>query len=543
MNFFKQLQAMAWRYIIALAVFCLSILHLPLALLPLGRDQGVWTSVALALNAGDAMYAQILHFNLPGLGFLYALLFKVFPAPAAVVAAASWLASLIVMLAIAAILRRAGFELAAKLFLLLFAVLAAPAFDYWNIAQKDYLAFACLALAVAIMAAAEADKPKRWRWVFAAGAVVAVGSLFKPIYGLIGVPIAVLEFCRLQGFQSAKHCRQAIMSLTLLLMGFLAIAALFLVYLAMHQALMPAYHAIFQFAPWYATRSAPGWLFMTVLLLASTNMTNIAMPIASLINAVIMLPLVFLGFCIGLKKPQRLRLMWLYLLAGFALLAYFVQQKGFPYHAMPWIVCAAAFVAIAVVCLYHKTAASRWGRGLLALALLILVSRSLVFSHYGQGLLPAAFGVTTREAYLAEYYDPPDSSHPLDAEAAARWIASNTAADDTIVVWGMENQIYSLSQRHFAGRHHFSFLLDANIDATSPLGQWQAGLRQQYLASLTAQPPKYFIFLLKQPEQAISLAAGRAATLTQVPAVQAFLQQHYGFAKQFGRLVIFAYQQ
>ncbi|EKD82729.1 MAG: hypothetical protein ACD_39C01131G0004, partial [uncultured bacterium] len=57
------------------ALIIITIMHLPLSEMPLGRDQGVWATVGKAISNGEVFFKDLLHFNLPGLGFSYAIIF------------------------------------------------------------------------------------------------------------------------------------------------------------------------------------------------------------------------------------------------------------------------------------------------------------------------------------------------------------------------------------------------------------------------------------------------------------------------------------
>jgi len=55
-----------------LACVAVVLLNFPLTVCPLGIDQGVWSTVGLSINNGSVFFRDLLHFNLPGLGFSYA---------------------------------------------------------------------------------------------------------------------------------------------------------------------------------------------------------------------------------------------------------------------------------------------------------------------------------------------------------------------------------------------------------------------------------------------------------------------------------------
>lgn len=541
MSLLEFLERKSYTGILLFALLVMLVLHIPLGLMPLGRDQGVWSSVGFALTQGDVFFKDILHFNLPGLGFVFAFFMLFTDDPRVAVALVSFFGSAVTAVSMAQLLRFSVSESAAKIFLLFFALIAPPVFDYWNISQKDFMSMAFVLSASLLMHLADTENKKRLYYIFAAGFFVAVAAMFKPIFGVIGIPMAIAEAFRLRFHQSVECFIRSVLSLTVLLCGFLLLAAIFFFYLYMNGALENAYHGLFQFAVWYSQSKSPGFVKMLVFLLAWTNMTSIETPMLSLAQSVVWLPLVFFGLYLLLKKENWQKAYWLYIPLFFSMLTYFVQQKGFPYHAMPWIVCSAACAAIAVVKLYKMAAGKKFLLLAITFFLLSIVVRNIVFSSYGQGLVPVLFGVSDRQEYLLEYYRPHDSLHPNDSEMVSEWVEKNSNESDRIVSWGIESQMHSLSHRRSASIHYFSFFLDADIDPDTELGLWQKHLRKEYIESVKHAPPKFFLFTFGSKEDGSRALA--KTSIHRVPGLQEFVQQSYRLVKRQGRLDVYQYKQ
>lgn len=518
------------KWLLPLLLLLLAVLHWPLAYLPLGRDQGVWNSVGFALFHGDVFYRDLLHFNLPGLGFSFAAFFYLSDDAITNVALLNYLASALIV--------GSGFYLFAKFFSrhvavassVLFVLFSSTGMDYWNIAQKDFLSMAFIMLATALLYAADIKSKSRWVLVFLSGFAVAVAVLYKPLFGIAGIFLAICEVLRFSLLPRFLWPR-CIISLSLLLVGFLSLIAMFVGYIDHYQMLDEARFALFEFAVWYSNTKSLNLAKLIGFLMLWSTMPDISQLWLSLIQTVCLLPLMCYGIYCSFKHYSWKQYYFLSVPFLTSLFCYFVQKKGFPYHAMPWIVLSVLFVSIALVHLLKQGKVLHF----MATAMIsFILAKQLLLSIYAQQLLPVALGLKDRNEYLAKYYKPDDSPHPIDSEKTAIWIQQHVPKDKTIVVWGMENQIYALSKRRFFERHHFSFFLDANIQNKSNLKTWQQGLQTQYLQKLQQSPPEAFIFTFLGSDRKLS-----SQSINHVPELKAFIKAHYQKAESYGRVDIY----
>ena len=127
------------HYYLALAILIVIVLHLPLSIMPLGRDQGIWSMVGLAMGEGKIFFKDILHFNLPGLGFAYAIADNFSSDPRVTTMLLNMTASVLIVLSLYLLLGATVSKAAASWASLSFAIIWPTYVDYWSMAQKDFI--------------------------------------------------------------------------------------------------------------------------------------------------------------------------------------------------------------------------------------------------------------------------------------------------------------------------------------------------------------------------------------------------------------------
>ncbi|MCY4045858.1 MAG: hypothetical protein OXE99_12340 [Cellvibrionales bacterium] len=508
-----------------------SLIHLPLSFYPLGRDQGVWLSVGSALLDGKLFVSEILHFNLPGLGLTFAFFQSFISNPHVVVVSASVFSCLLIIVSGFYLIKHATTPRTAQIFSWAFAIIYPLSIDYYNIAQKDMLAMSWLMVALAVFLKGQ-SMHKSSLWFVLSGLSVALSVFHKPVFGIVGIFLALLECLRYRQHHSLKTC---MLNLTLLFIGFAIPIACYIAYLWINNALHEAWMAL-QFAAWYSGLTDHGFSKLTYLLLAYLSLPNPDNLTLSFIQLALWFPLTVLGLYRVLSKPHSRATHLLWLLISVSIFTYYIQGKGFPYQAFPVIVSGFIVLSIALDYLVTQSNNKWWLKSLTLCILAFLLIKNLAFNHYSTALLPYLLGKSDRITYLDKHYHPKDSPDTHIAEAIGRWLDKELSQQETIHIWGMENYIYTLANRSFPTRHHFHFFLYANLDDHPTLSTWQDSLHQAFIETISAKKPAVFIeahYGGNKDDRYLTVQS-----VSQFPPIYNWLETNYRLAKQIDRLDI-----
>ncbi|MCV6594659.1 MAG: hypothetical protein OIF48_17040 [Silicimonas sp.] len=499
-----------WALILGLALA--TGLMLPLAYAELGRDQANWLTVAMALQEGSVMYRDVAVVNTPGLGVLFLAVNAVTGAPLLTPWVVHVLAVLATLWAGYVLVNALHGQAAANGAVLLAALLWPPTMGWWDLAQKDGVAFAFALSAMAVFVAG----PDRRGLNLIAGALLTCTILTKTSAGIYALPallLLILEspslsvFLRRAGWITAGGLA-ALVPPALYFNGFDA-------WDAAHASLIERASAYGGFQ-----RFSPDLILAQFLALSW-----------SYFGAALFLPLVLL---IPPLRTTRAPSMLLVLL-GTTLFGAVLQGRGFVYHYVP----AAAMLALVVGACLGAVFVDRgpWPRRI-ALALAILSVSSAYAAHqprltaYARGLL-----TEVPEDWRERLFSTPDKAGPDESRKVAAWIAQNTDAQELIFVWGMESQIYILADRMFVGP---SF-------ADAPI--WQPQLAEkhpayfgrqsaEFLKRLHATPPAVFVVARNDANPVEPMASDEA--LQTLPPLVAFLDENY--TEQFSTRNLIVYQ-
>lgn len=174
---------------------------------------------------------------------------------------------------------------------------------------------------------------------------------------------------------------------------------------------------------------------------------------------------------------------WLF---GAWLLSYYLQGKQFAYHLLPnqTLACLLTGIAAAdtVVSLRPRVRAVALGA---FLGLLFLVSMPPTFPEIVRRRMPPS---EQYQLYAGVKYS------LAEVHAVARYLQERTAPDERIQVWGFEPGVYYLAQRFSASRFftHHGLMMRPENGELSPL---QIRWREEYLNTLSAAPPKFFVVM------------------------------------------------
>ena len=106
---------------------------------------------------------------------------------------------------------------------------------------------------------------------------------------------------------------------------------------------------------------------------------------------------------------------------------------------------------------------------------------------------PARLCAADRSDYLAQHYPPRDDyPSPVVCEGLAGWIQKRTTAEDRILVWGLECQIYVLADRMFATQAPFDLML-TSAAAGRMASDWQARQRRRFIDLLKSERPRLIV--------------------------------------------------
>ena len=548
------------KFLLAFALILNIILHLPLSVLPLGRDQGIWIAIGQAINHGSIFFKDISHFNLPGLGLSFAFILNFVQEPATAVMTLNLLGSSLTIIGLYLFLNEVVNQRTALIAALLYAILWPSYINFWLISQKDVLAIFGIFISSWLVARSEISRRYRHISLLTAGFFVGISIMFKPIFAITGFLLAIA-----QTFYYIGHAKKTnnfskslflslIADLFLLLIGALIIAAGFIYYLYQGDAFDAAYFGLLQFAPWYSgfggvtNRTLYALPILYSYFIDAHYLTSTHLQLSALVQFILWS--LFFSVCIAaLKKLKTTKKYWLLIPILTAAISYLIQGKGFDYHLAPWQACIVIFIAIGIdYVLIHSPS---WKKNnqryifipyILGITILFTCLRIVFATQLFNAYIPNYLGLTSRHDFLQEYYQrlSPAIPQPLVSEKTAQWIKSNSSQSDLIFIWGQESQLYVLSNRRHATAHMFDFMLSADISNTSSLKPYQDTLKQQFILDLKKQTPKFIIVTTNdgnviEPEDSDTV-------MYRVPGFTTLLENDYFIVKNIERFTIYQYQ-
>lgn len=212
-----------------------------------------------------------------------------------------------------------------------------------------------------------------------------------------------------------------------------------------------------------------------------------------------------------------------------ALATFLAQGKAFEYHSAPWQICIIMSVAIWLAAMSQKSPNHKHLVYALTIVIVgIIFARALSFSQYAD-TMATWLKINSRVEYLRSSYKMinPDNGRPspLVSEQISEWIRQNSEADDKILVWGLECQLYALSKRMYATNSPFDFILTGDFKSNEKASAWQDSLRKQFMRRLNEDKPKYIIITSHDTNPIEPLPSNESVTL--VPGFALFIEKEY----------------
>lgn len=531
------------RLIVLLSLLVTIVAHLPYRNYPIGRDQGVWLTAAMAIQDGKCFFKDFLHFNLPGNAFAYFFAWSFVDHPAAAMCLLAILNSILMIGAIYLLVGETCSRPAAACAAFAYGVIWPTLPGWWDVNQKGFLAFPWMMLATYCAARATPGRRFCRTSLLASGLCVGLAAHFKPIFVLLGLLIAVALAVRCMTGSKADPPERTIKARLKVLCkqlglaicgGMLSFVPLF-VYLAAGGALTDAWESTSRAAASYTSsnRSEHGSLWLSLVMVLIRNIP-LLMSTSFLAG---------LGFLVAAKsRPQRF---WLLVPLVAALAGYFVQGRGWFYHLLPFMVMVLVFGGVFMAWPWesrHPGPLKRISLSYIVLCVVFsiptfhMIFVSYTSSRYAQVEIPAWRGHLKRTDYLERHYAH-DQSYPNPAvsESLADWLRQRTTPNDTILVWGLECQIYALARRRYATQAPFDFMLTSKA-VSRGARDWQNRQRRRFLELLRRDEPKFFVVTTRDINAVETVASDEALEL--IPGLSEYLREEYTLATTIGRFLV-----
>ncbi|EKD83115.1 MAG: hypothetical protein ACD_39C00875G0003 [uncultured bacterium] len=530
-----------------LAFINVVLLHLPLTECPLGVDQGVWSTVGLSINNGSVFFRDLLHFNLPGLGFSYALALRLVSDPRIATAILNLSGCMLIMVGMFFLLRQTVSAASGAWAVLFFSVWYPTMTHYWNLTQKDFMAM--WGVLIATWLVARAASGARWRKlsIYSAGISVGLATMYKPLFVISGPMLALIYTLRFMlpvGNLKQKKRQDwlnFLYDIALLVAGALTIAIPFLMYLARAGALEGLYYGVFVFAPEYASNSLP---FSRMLNLMSRATYNVGLRYSMKHDIYFWVWTIVLGLGVIslVKKNYGNEKYWLVVPCLTSAFTGFIQGKSYLYHALPWQIFLIAVAGCSFAYAWHLVYRSRFLIQLACisiLSLVLIIWTKTVFSNsrFANAELLLWQNKISREEYMAKFYKRVYGTFPHEIEILAQWIKKNSLPTDKILAWGLECQLYSLSERMHATHSPFNLMLIYDLTGNTMANAWQAKIRHQFVQQLAAEKPKFIIIVNNDSGPMPSNLA-----VAVIPGFQAIIDDRYGKVESIGPFDVYQLQ-
>lgn len=458
----------------------------PLTTYPMGRDQGVFATVADVIALGGAPYKDAWDIKPPGIFYLFWLSFKIFGRSEAAPRFLDLSWTLATALTIWAIGRR------------LFSVWAAPAAAffflirymthdyYWHTSQCD--GFASLPLALAALSLIYAEERKRAGFAFACGALAAIAIVIKFTLGLfLLLPFLALTLLKTEPIR-ARFTRA---------IWYLAGCALLLLFAAgliwKAGAFGSMLEVVFRWNAAYAGAQISGLPRQN--LLGQLIKIIIGQPGQYIFPIGLLAILGAVDLCV---RVESARMRWLVPAWALAIvLQVWVQGRYYPYHWLPLLPPLALLAAQGLRTLrwsLNKLERPRLASALSAFGVLAIFTL-LGIGYYLFLRFPLRYltGKVPREVYLQGFDRAIASDFSLTADQqVAAWIKNHTQSNTPVFIWGFEPLIYFLADRPPASRFIY------NIPLVAPWSpeEW----REELIRDLKEKKPAYFIVAHRDPQ-------------------------------------------
>ena len=545
-RFFERFGA---QIVVALSCVVTWILHMPLTLLPLGRDQGIWITAGQAVGSGKAFFKDFMHFNLPGSAYAYRVILAFVNDPQTAPAYLSALFSVIMIVGLYLLLSETTSKIAGAWAGALYAVCWPMRMTWWGISQKDFLATPWILLAIWAVARATPDRRFYRLSMFAGGVFTLIAAQFKPIFGGLGILLfagvairAIWAGCdeNAELFQTVRR----LVKEGLLLLGGAIVGILPLILVqAKNGALSETYYSTFLLGREYLSRHNRSFESLIDRYFHYVHGAKFSLSIP-------MLTVCYLGvvaWALWFGKRQRF---WLVIVFFMSIGGFFGQFKGMGYHLDPWFVTLMMCGGIAGGFGLQKSRLVPFQKiSWLYVAIAVVVSlvsiegmhHALTDTRIAKIEMKAWKKDMPRNRYIKRYFSKkrPATPAPYVTEKLAAWIKKRTRPEDSIVVWGSECQVYVLSGRRFAGQAPFDQCI-TSVPSSEKGREWISKQQARYVHLLEQDPPKYFVVTTKDTNTVERIPSDRS--LRKFTALKAFVDANYSLEKTFERFKIYIHR-
>ncbi len=444
--------------ILALALGAIIILRLPSLFEPFWYgDEGVFAAVARNITSGGTLYESAWDNKPPLVYFTYAAVFKLFGV------SMFWLhlTATLVILGTAAAVYAVGAEVLGKvrglLAALLFGFVTSLRLVEGDLALTETFMVLPITVGMLLAIRGKFDGPS----LVAAGALLAIGSLFKQVGAFEAAALGLFLFLRSSALTS--FIRQGL----LLTAGFLLPHVLVLVYFVANGAVGDYIRSAYTYYRLYLGEGRDNPLLIDLLRFAA--------------------PLAALGY--GVLKRRRneeldaryLILMWM----AASFLGVYFSGRDYPHYLLQ--ATPAVSLVVASVRLPVKLAPARALFALVFFLPLILVTNHLfgdVIRHgprdqvnYWRNFQAYAMGQRSQSAYNNHF-----DTNVNSLEALSDWLRANGASGHPVFLWGDYPWIYATARLENASKYVAAYHVFSVPDG-----------RQQLLTGLNDHPPLYIV--------------------------------------------------
>lgn len=491
-----------------------AVLLSPLLTYPLGRDQGVFATVADVMQRGGMPYKDAWDTKPPGIFYVFWLSFRLFGRSEMAPRLLDLLWMLATAVAVWALARRLLSSWAGVAAGLILTFRYVTHGYYWHTTQCD--GFAALPLTLAALALVAAEERKSPRWAAASGALVAVAIGFKFTLGIFLVlPLVAI------GTSSAESIRPRLARAAACLAGCAGVLLLVGALMWRAGALKPMVETLFVWDSQYARVEVSGLQQHNTLQEIARFLIGDPLRLLFPIGL-----LAIVGATDLAVRPESGRMRWFVPAWALAMTAQiWVQGRYYSYHWLPVLPPLAILAAqgLRSAALLPARASKQWVERAVSVGGIFALCAFLAFAYWSFLKFPIRhlMGRVPRETYLRGFDAATQTDFSLlEDRKVADWLQEHTDATDAVFVWGFESLVYFLAGRPPASR----FIHNLPLIAHWSPPEWRAEL----VRDIEDRRPLYILVVRNDAQPWL---AGRwddsASQLAQYPELAAVLKQHY----------------
>jgi len=444
-------------------------------MLPVSPDSALFDYMAWLRIKGGHYYADVAEQNWPGIVFIHELGIRLFGVHFWTYRLTDFICLQISCFGLFLFLKRCGFSIAPFIVLALYPPLYITA-GIWMAGQRDIVATQFLILGTALLLVEPRKTPFAKLQVISAGLIMAEAVLIRPTY-LAYIPFALavqwLLSNRTSSLRLSSYESTALFSLGLL--GLLSIVLLWGVY----------------------SQNLDDWYEQTI----TFNLVVYATPISwtELINRLVQWILnswhwIVLFAALGLALWIRSRsvvseLLYVAGLGATILLSYFVQRKGFIYHASGLLPIFAALIAVALDELWKFYSEEKQPRrlALLAAFLFVVVVTIVGTTSKLRTYQPMVSQISTGRILPVDVGE--EVLVMAEVHMVADYIRMHSDATDYILQWGRAFHVGFLAQRQPSSR----FISTPALNIITPTASRMQPWLDEFSKSINQKKPKFVV--------------------------------------------------